>query len=190
MSLDFRNGCAIVDTTMTDKFHYQDVFKTINIPKPERRLALQAKNLFDSAIGVEPWDPYISEHLQNVTDSEDASQSFWEFQNNDQRTFNRLILTLMSGGLTIALEHRRLDQNILPLRQSLYISRGASKVYTSGPRAHNPNDPANSSESTITSFKDSFYDVTANLGLYNRIKDLELEIDQNESSAAILASAA
>src|SRR5665647_624900 len=104
---------------MTDKFHYQDVFKTINIPKPERRLALKTKNLFDVASGNEVWDPAVYANLNQVIDSQNASQAFWEFKDDAHRTYDQLVLTLMKRSLTIAIQHRDLDTPNTSVRASL-----------------------------------------------------------------------
>lgn len=184
--LAFYTGSAILKTTMTDKLHYQDVFQTINIPKPERRLALKAKNLFDVTNGVEPWNPNVYEHLRKTIDTENASQAFWEFENDNEHTYDQLVLTMMRRGLTIALEHRDFTTNEAPIRKSLFISGGVSKVYVSELRAQHNLGVA--SEQVVTDFKESFFQTTARLGLYTRTK--HLQADQNESSSDILASAA
>ena len=171
---------------MTDKLHYQDVFTTINIPKTERRLALKAKNLFDIAAGVEPWNPNIYAYLNKTTDSESASQAFWEYENDDEHSYDQLVLTIMRRGLTIALEHRDFTINEVPIQKSLLISSGVSKVYVSELRAQNNLGVA--SEQAVTSFKESFFETTARLGLYTYAK--HLQADQNESSSDILANAA
>lgn len=190
--MNFENGYVTVEVIMTDKFHYQDVFQTINIPKSERHIASQAKNLFDSAADPLVDGPFVSEHLYMMTDSEAVSQSFWEFQNNDEHTFDKLVLTMIHRGLTIAIEHRWLGQRTLPIRRSLHIAGGTSTVYDRS--AYRPVEPISSSELILASFKSDFIDVVANLGLYARIQQLETELtdltDQNESNSAILASAA
>jgi len=171
---------------MTDRLHYQDVFKTINIPKTERRLALHAKTLFDVAAGAEPWNPNIYTHLSKTSDTISASQAFWEFENDDDHTYDRLALTIMRRGLTIAIEHRDFDQRDGRVRKSLRIGDGASKVYSSDLLGRL--DLGSSEEADVTSFKENFLQTAANLGLYHRIK--HLRGDQNESDAAIFANAA
>ncbi|MDB5179849.1 MAG: hypothetical protein JWN12_481 [Candidatus Saccharibacteria bacterium] len=175
---------------MTDKFHYQDVFQTINIPENERTLALKAKNLFDVILDtdgdVDTWNSAVHLHLQKITDSESASQAFWEFEDDTNHLYDRLVLSIMKRGLIVALEHRDFDDRDAAIRQSLMISNGVSKVYTSNLRRRGVPDNGSTSELVIADFKRSLLDTTANLGLYHRIQ----EVRQNESDSAILASAA
>lgn len=184
--LDFRYASDMLRLTMTDKLHYQDVFTTINIPKPERRLAMKAKNLFDVAVGTEPWNPAVFTHLSRATDSINASQAFWDYENEDGHTYDRLALTIMQRGLTIALEHRDFDQRDARIRQTMLVSQGVSKVYTSDLLGRP--DMGETGEQAVTAFKENFLLTTANLGLYSRIQ--QLRTDQNESDSAIFASAA
>lgn len=172
--------------TMTDKLHYQDVFQTINIPKTERRLALRAKNLFDIAMGVEQWDPSIHEHMRKAIDNENASQVFWEFDDNDEKTHDLLVLTMMKRSLTIGLEYRDFKTTMLPYRKSLHLENGISNVYTSGVRAGN--GLGSSAETDVAAFKQVFFERAAHLGLYRQA--VLLHTDQNESNSAIFARAA
>jgi len=173
---------------MTDTFHYQDVYKTINIPKTERRLAQKAKNIFDVATGAGAWDPNIYEHLSRVTDGESASQAFWDFEDDDNHAYDRLALTIMRRGLTIALEHRDFTNKPSGYRQTMLISQGVSKVYTTDLLRNGVQDLGSTSEESLLQFKSHFYETVADLGLYSQIK--RLQMNQNESSSAILANVA
>jgi hypothetical protein len=176
---------------MTDKFYYQDVFKTINIPENERALALKAKNLFDVVLdsktdAEEAQKLAIYEHLQKITDSENASQAFWEFEDDANHSYYRIAVTAMKRGLTIALENRDFDNRDTAIRQTIMISNGISKVYTSDLRTLGTPDNGSTSELVIADFKRNLLDTTAHLGLYHRIQ----AVHQNESNSANFANAA
>lgn len=171
---------------MTEKLQYHDVFKTINVPKTERRLALKAKDLLDSANGLNNPDPAVFAHLSRVTNQESAAQAFWDFENDEAASYDRIAITLMRRGLTIALEHRRFDNADNNARQSLILNNGEAKVYTTDLRRGGHMDMGVVSPEAILQFKNMFLETTANLGLYHRIQRL----DQNESSSATFASAA
>ena len=173
---------------MTEKLHYQDVFKTIHIPKSERRLALKTKDLFDIVHGEKEWDPSVHEHLSHVIDTHNASQVFWEFEDDDNRLYDRLALTIMKRGLTIALEHRDFNDKAVSIRQSLVISNGGFKVYNSDLGGRALLDQGSATPESIAIFKDNFIETTANLGLRRHIK--RISTDQNESDSARFASAA
>lgn len=174
--------------TMTDNFHYQDVFQKINIPETEYEIALEAKNLFDIANGVEPRDPLIHKHLKKVIDSEGASQVFWDFEHDkdDKHHYHRLVLTLQRQALRIAIENRDFNNPDADIRKTLAISNGESKVYSSGVSSHGRIDNGSTSELAIADFEESFALTTAGLSLYHHIHVLH----QNESNEAILDNAA
>lgn len=193
MRLAFQTGSAIVRLTMTDKIHYPDLFKTINIPETEKNLALEAQTLFGVANGAELWRPEVFAHMSTSLDNAMASQVFWNFENDSKHTYDRLVLTAMHNGLTIALEHRDFDHREASVRKSLIISQGVSRVYTSDLMRSGLLDLGSTSELAVASFKENLLETTAHLGLYRQIKQIHIglnETDQNESSSAIFASAA
>jgi len=175
---------------MSEILHYQDAFEKINIPEPERELALIAKNLFDIAHNYDEWNPDVHPHLNRILDTENVAQASWErdeLENNNFRTYDKLALTVMTRGLTIALQHRDLNANRL-IRTSLVMSDGASKVYVSSMRPDARLSNGSTAEQDIATFKDDFFETAASLGLYAHIQ--RLSAGQNESNSAILASAA
>jgi hypothetical protein len=186
--LDFQNASAMLRITMTDKLHYPDLFKTINIPETEKPLALEAHNLFDVANGVVPWNPDRFTHMSKFIDSESASQIFWNFEDDANHLYDRLALTAMRGGLTVALEHRNFTNPAVSVRKTLIMSQGVSKIFTTDLQGRGGMDGGSKAESEIITFKQQLLETTARLGLYGHIK--RLETDQNESSSAILANAA
>jgi len=174
---------------MTEKFQYHDVFKTINVPKTERRLALKAKNLLDSANDLNNPDPAVFAHLSRVTNQEGAAQAFWDFEDDEAASYDRMAITLMRRGLTIAIEHRQFDNSDSNIRQSLILHNGEAKVYTSDLRRSGQMDMGVNAPEAILQFKNRFLETTASLGLYRHIQRLD-ENNQNESSSATFASAA
>ena len=176
----------MLELTMTEKLQHQDMFRTINIPKSERRLAMRAKNLFDATSDSEAWDPAVHARLMRTTQNSTAFQNFWEYDNEDRHTYDRLALTLIQRGLIIAIEHRDFDKQDERIRKSLLISQGVSKVYTSDLLGRP--DMGIADEGAVTLFKKDFLVTTANLGLYTHAK--RLHSDQSESDSAIFANAA
>jgi len=177
---------------MTEIFQYQEIFKTLNVPKPERRLALRAKNLLDSANGLNESDPMTYAHLSRVVTQTEAGQAFWDYDNTEEKIYDRMAITIMRHGLTIALEHRRFDQSGEATRQSLLMGNGISKVYTSDLMRSGRIDNGDDSEVAVQQFKDHFFQTAATLGLYHQIQrfdQIDLEQIQNESSEASFASA-
>jgi len=178
---------------MSEMFQYQEIFKTINVPKPERRLALRAKNLLDSANGLNEPDPMTYAHLSRVVTNREAGQAFWDYEDDEAATYDRLAITLMHHGVTIALEHRRFDRNNEAIRQSLLMGSGIAKVYTSDLLRSGSINNGDSSEIAVQQFKDQFFATAASLGLYHQIErraKVQLQLIQNESSEASFASAA
>ena len=184
--LAFHTGSAILRLTMTDKFNYQDVYKTINIPQKERRLATTAKDLLDSSYGMNGWRPEVFQHLSKLVDTPSATQAFWDFENDEQAEYDRLVLTLAGRGLTLAVEHRNFDRGQRGTRSSMHIENGISTVYFSDLQHGGYMGLGEKSREARDIFKWQFSDAIANLGLYSHIKALR----QNESNAAILANAA
>jgi hypothetical protein len=174
---------------MTDKLHYQDLFKTINIPETEKNLAFEAEHLFAVANGVEPWDETVFAHMSKFIDTESASQIFWNYENDDHHTYDRLAFTAMRSMLTIAFEHRDFDHSELGIRKTLTLSNGKSRLYVTDIARNGRIEASPSSDLTSESFKKDFYAVSvANLGLAAYIE--RMKATQNESDAAIFANAA
>lgn len=174
---------------MTEKLHYPDVFTRINIPKPERRLALKAKNLFDIVNGVEPGSQDIYQHLTDTNDTVNASQAFWRYDRDEDNSYDRLAMTIMNRGLTIAFQHRDVNNNTGPIRKSLIMENGISRVYAYDPiRARGGLENGSTAEQDIASFKQDYLETAARLGLYRHIQ--RIGAPQNESDAAIFAKAA
>jgi len=174
---------------MMEKLQYHDVFKTINVPKSERRLAMKAKNLLDDANGLNDPNPEIFQHLSKVTNQESGAQAFWDFENDETAIYDRMVITMMRRGLIIALEHRNFANIDRSVRQSLILNNGAAKVYTSDLHRSGMLDMGSSSPESIQLFKNQFFQMTANLGLYHHAQRINRD-DQNESSSATLANAA
>ena len=156
--------------------------------KRERHLALKAKNLFDVAAGAEQWEPNIHAHLSKVIDAPQCSQAYWEFENDEDHTYDRLVVTLAQRGLTIAIEHRDFDRIETDYRKSIILNAGRSKVHVSDLVNRGRLDQGSTQRHAISTFKRDFAQVTTNLGLFGHMD--ESSVDQNESSSAILASAA
>ena len=159
---------------MMEKLQYHDVFKTINVPKSERRLAMKAKNLLDDANGLNDPNPEIFQHLSKVTNQESGAQAFWDFENDAEAAYDRFAITVMGHGLTLAIEHRKFDVARTTFRASMHIENGRSVVYAA--ERHNVDKV----------FEAQFIDTVANIGLYSRVQALR----QNESSEASFANAA
>jgi hypothetical protein len=170
---------------MTDMFHYQDVFKTINIPKNERHLLHQSLSLFDSAFGTGKWSPYLS----RTVDNHNASQVFWERDETGARFYDRMVLSALDRGVTIAIEHRDFDVPEQSTRKSLLMGSGALVVFESNLRARGLLDNGSSSAEASHAFKEDFYKVAARLALY-RGAGIQNPADQNETISAIFANAA
>ena len=178
---------------MSEMFQYQEIFKTLNVHETERQLALQAMHLLDSANGVDDPELMTYAYLSKVVSHSEAGQAFWEYDNNEAATYDRLAITVMHHGLTIALEHRRFDRANEAIRQSLLMARGVSMVYTSNLSRSGSVDHGNSSDIAVQQFKDQFFETTASLELQHqlqRLDEIQLEQIQNESNAASFASAA
>ncbi|HEY8992827.1 MAG TPA: hypothetical protein VIM37_03175 [Candidatus Microsaccharimonas sp.] len=177
---------------MTDKLHYPDLFKTINIPESEKNLALEAHHLYDVASQGQVENEIIFAYMRKrkLYDAESASQIFWEFENGGMQTYDQLALTAIHNGLVVALEHRNFERREQGIRKTLTLSNGHSSVYVTDivGSGRVENIPS-STEFAVESFKKDFYGVTiANLGLTGYIE--RLKEAQNESSEAILANAA
>ncbi|HEY8886502.1 MAG TPA: hypothetical protein VIM31_03325 [Candidatus Microsaccharimonas sp.] len=176
---------------MTDKLHYPDLFKTINIPESEKNLALEAQHLYDVANQGQVDNEIIFAYMRNRKphDTESASQIFWEFENGAMRTFDRLAFTAMRSVFTIALEHRDLNHRDKNVRKTLTLSHGRPTVYVTDAADNRRLEAGDASDFSVESFKRDFYTVSvANLGLTGYIE--RLKAAQNESNEAILANAA
>jgi len=174
---------------MTEILHYHDVFTTILVPETERQLALAAKTLLDTANNVNLADRTMSEHLSKVTNEQSAAQAFWDYENDEIARYDRLVITLIRRGLTIAIEQRLFDDASKGYRQSLILNNTKAKVYNSDLRRNGQMDLGSDSAESIQLFKDRFFYTTAHLGLQCYILQLD-HTDQNESSSATFASAA
>lgn len=174
---------------MTDKLHYPELFKTINIPEQEKHLALGAQHLFEIASGEKEWDPEAFGHMSRFIDTQSASQVFWDFENDDQHHYDRFVLTAMNNLLTFGIEHRDFDDRTVGYRKSMTLSQGFARVYMTDINGSGRFVGMPESEFTVEAFKRDFHATTiANLGLSRFIK--RHSEDQNESSSAILANAA
>jgi len=170
---------------MTDTIHYQDVFQTINIPETERHFALDAKDLLDSAHGIQ-WQASVQTHLSKVLDTPEASQAFWEFENDAEFQYDRFVITAMRRGLTLAVEHRSFNRTGDTFRSSIHLENGQTSVHFSDLSRGGRLSERLTHVEAITQFDEQFTRVTANLGLTRRIQDLH----QRASDAASFASAA
>jgi len=173
---------------MTDRFNYQDVLQTINIPETERHYILEAKELLDSARGVD-WNPQMHQHLQRVAENPGVTQAFWEFENDTEFQYDRFVITAARRGLTLAVEHRSFNRTGDAFRSSLHLENTAIGVYSSnllhsGRLSEKLTDP-----NSLIQFGEQFTRVTANLGLSEYIRSIRTA-NQSESDAASLASAA
>ena len=171
---------------MTDRVSYQDVFKTINIPEKERRIALTAKDLIDGAHSIDGWRPEVHQHLSKLVDTPEVTQAFWNYENDEEGLYDRLVITMIGRGLTVAREHRQFDTPRIATRSTLHIGNGTSSVYFSDFRNRGHIGDPETSKQALDIFRRQFSDTIANLGLYHRIHALR----QSESDAAILANAA
>ena len=169
---------------MTDTFYYQDVFQNINIPKNERRLAIKAKKLLDGAHAVDGWKPEINKYLSQTIDSSEISQGFWN--RNDEKEYDRFVISVMGNGIRLAIEHRRIEAFSVATRSSIHMENGISKIYFSDLQNLGRISISETSKEAISLFKWQFADTIANLGLHHHIQDLH----QNESNSATLANAA
>ena len=170
---------------MTDRFHYQDVFQTINIPETERHLAFKAKDLLDSAHDIE-FAHDIHQYLSKVVDTHEVSQAFWEFENDAEFQYDRFVITAMRRGITLAVEHRSFNRTGDTFRSSLHLENSVASVHFSdlsrgGRLSERLTDPA-----AMTGFDEQFSRVTANLGLLQHIQSLR----QSDNDSASFASAA
>jgi len=172
---------------MIETLHSQDIFKTITIPHTEHHLAMCAKHLLDGA-HQEALDLPIDEHLSRTVTGDQLTQAFWEYQNNEARTYDRLAITAMYNTLTIGLEHRDAHHTDQYIRSSLLMYNGISETYLTDAAAHGHAAMASRSEKSIQTFKQHFFTTTAGLGLSHQIQ--RLDQTQNESSSASFASAA
>lgn len=173
---------------MTDKFRYQDMFTTINIPNKQRRIALEAKTLLDVAHGLEPWDPNVHQHLSNVEDTADMFRISWEANDIESQMQDRLALTLVRRSLIIHLEHKNLvDRSDYSLK-SLSIGNGLVRTHATNSVLRNSNNEGSTARPDLVAFTRSFMDTTAILGFSQRLRSLRQT--QNESSSANFASAA
>lgn len=174
---------------MTDKLHYLELFTTINIPEAEKTLALEAKHLFDIAHGVEQGDAAIFSHMNSRSDTENASQIFWDYENDVDYIYDRLAVTIMRKALTVAFEHRDFNDPSVGVRKSLVLSdSGWTKVYATDLQNRGRFDIGSTELFDIQTFKDDLTRTVSNLGLYTQAK-LRFT-PQNESSAVILPNAA
>jgi hypothetical protein len=186
---------------MTDKLHYPDLFKTINIPENRQTLALDTQNLFDIVHGQIEWYPAVFENLKKSIDTRGISQLYWEFErlrerknleseNADRRIRDTLAITAMPGYFAIGFEHFDLSTRTTNKRKSLMNFR--PETIDLGGISIDRLKEYPEEEITPDSFVKDFYDISiANLGLSDYIRRLhESRSDQNESSSAIFANAA
>ena len=169
---------------MTERMHYPDMFKTINSPKPTQDLVLFAHNLFQAVHGERGWEPGVHARLLKSVDTVNASQLFWEFENEEARQYDKLALTAMKSRLTIAVHHRDYADRGPSTIKSLVIEAGHTGVYNSNTLMNTQAEP----EYDPIGFREILFETTANLGLQRRVAALRLV--QNDTSSAIFANAA
>ena len=188
LRLDFENASAILETTMTDNFNYQDVIQT-NIPELERNIGLHATYLLSDAQNSEFYDPEKRQYRSTLNTSE-ITQAVWKLlepekipdSDEKRRVQSSLAITVMKDYFCVGIM-RQLTPADPVYRQSThtYAYGSSSIVRLDG---HYDRD----SEQHGESFQDVFYKTVAVFGLKDRLAHI-FEA-QNESSEAIFANAA
>lgn len=172
---------------MTHRIHYPDMFKTINIPQPEPIIATGALHLFAAVYDPEQWNPDVHLRLQRYTESENASQLFWEYDDSDKHIYSRLAINAMQHGLVIAAEYQDFNNRNNSKRMSVAIASGKATVFETNLATNGRIDNGTNSPESLSAFTQHFFDTTAQLGLYHYLRSKQ---DYSESSAANFASAA
>lgn len=175
---------------MNEKLHYPEAFTTINVPKTERRLAVRAFNLLETAFDTEQWNPEVHAHVSKLVDTKDAAQAFWEYENDEAHQYDRFVLSVMRNHMVLGIEHRDFTRRNEGYRTSLSIYNGTSHAYFNDIRRTVHPDRGSSEVDAITAFKGRFFETTANLGLYSHIQNAKGTRTQKESRSANFASAA
>ena len=173
---------------MSEALSHQDILRGLNIPKTERQLALYAKQLLESAHSSDEFGAYPSHHLTHIVSNEDATQAFWEFNNESTGIHDRLAITAMNQFLTIGVGHRVSGHPALSVRSSILLYNGQSEAYLSNTKTGGYVDMGTRSGESIQTFEDQFLVTVAGLGLHGRIQ--RLNQIQNDSSSANFESAA
>jgi len=169
---------------MTNAEQYSDVFTNINIGPTSRAVALKAKGLLDLATGQPgDWESDGSHTLFRISEQSMALQAFWDkvYDVDSGIQSDRLAITVMKAGLTIALERRRRDQGIKVQRDTLFISeQGESAVYRTDHLFSYIQYP-DSESGEGQNFVERFQDTTAAMGLHRRVIEMYPEYSQPET---------
>lgn len=177
-------ACAILYVIMTNAEQYSDVFTNINISPTSRAVALKAKGLLDLATGqVSDWESDNSHTSFRVSEQTSALQAFWDrvYDEDHELESDRLAITVMKHGLTVALEHRRRDiANQFP-RETLFMSSTEGvKIFKSSyllsAALHEPID----GQEAVEAFSHRFQTATAALGLHRRVVEMHAEYPRAE----------
>jgi len=181
LRLDFENASAILETTMTDNFNYQDVPQT-NIPELEKNMGLHARYLLNAAQKSDIEELEITLNLRSSRETAEVTQAVWELKNEHDQVVRSLAITSMKDYFCVGID-RRATPEVLAYRVSNHsFTHGAAGQYRQQYlNAINP-------EIKFESLSDVFYETIAALGLKNRL--LQIVEARNESRSASFSNAA
>ena len=169
---------------MTNAEQYSDVFTNINISPTSRAVALKAKGLLDLATGQPgDWESDGNHTSFRLSEQSMALQAFWDkvYDTNSGIQSDRLAITVMRAGLTIALERRRRDDGIKVQRDTLFLSEnGDSNIYRTDHLFGYIQYP-DSESGEGQNFVGRFQDTTAAMGLHRRVIAMRSDYEDVDS---------
>lgn len=167
---------------MTNAEQYSDVFTNINISPTSRAVALKAKGLLDLATGQpSDWESDGSHTSFRLSEQSMALQAFWDrvYDTDSELKSDKLVITVMKQGLTIALERRRRDSSDPYPRQTLFMNEAeGTKIYRSDHLARAQLAEPTHEVSVLEDFTERFQATAAAMGLHRSIVEMHPEYRQ------------